>query len=754
MLPLLLVGSHRPTPERSPLAALGAALSPMRRFRTMPMGQLSREGARDMMRELISPEAAADSVVAALPLEIAGLPEALVEAAATLSAEGRLDGPPDGPWTAFGEFDPGRFDGSLEDLMERRLGLLSRVERETLEMASVQGLVFDGDVTRRALELDDDAAHARFEGLSDRGYLTGEYPVWRFPSNDMFQRVHDGLTDESLVDCHRRTADAFLASRNPEQSPPSELHGILNYRVAWHYLLAGENARGLLYMPAAIIHLRDTWRIGDAERLSNLASRALTGDAAREGDLIALLLERGELLGLQGRRVEQREVISEALLRARDHDDPISEARVVLESARLRLVTGHLERARDEGREAMRIAQNEDDARLESNCQQLLGIVAFREGRYQQARTHMQSVLELSRNIRDEEAEAEALQTLGTISQDVGSWLHAEELQRQAMAIHRRAGDLASEAEVLTSLGAIAAANDDPVRGEQYLRRAVAIHRARGDGYGEAQVLGQLGLLMQDSWRLAEARSMHAESCRASREIGARQEELAALINLATVEYLLGALDDARDNYGDALRAAREIGDLRLEGYALTGLGDVGRQCGELTIAEGLIERAIKKLDGCDDPGGLAVALLAHGRIAILRGDDADGVAILGRAQDLSRGANTRSVTALCLALLGLLAARSGDADVSSARFAAAREQLEALGEPGAPTLVEVVFLESLALRVRREKSRGERLLKEARELLDRLAERLRDEDRERYLTASSPAREVMAGTSGGAKAG
>ena len=89
--------------------------------------------------------------------------------------------------------------------------------------------------------------------------------------------------------------------------------------------------------------------------------------------------------------------------------------------------------------------------------------------------------------------------------------------------------------------------------------------------------MGQLGLIMQDSWRLADAREFHEASCVASREVGARHDELASLVNLATTEFLLGRLLDARDHYGDALRAAREIGDARLEGYALTGLGDVAR---------------------------------------------------------------------------------------------------------------------------------------------------------------------------------
>ena len=71
--------------------------------------------------------------------------------------------------------------------------------------------------------------------------------------------------------------------------------------------------------------------------------------------------------------------------------------------------------------------------------------------------------------------------------------------------------------------------------------------------------------------------------------------------------------------------------------YTKTPRADVARQLGELTVAEGLAERAIAKLNDADDTGGLAAALLASGRVSLLIGDDERAASTLGRAVELSR---------------------------------------------------------------------------------------------------------------------
>ena len=91
------------------------------------------------------------------------------------------------------------------------------------------------------------------------------------------------------------------------------------------------------------------------------------------------------------------------------------------------------------------------------------------------------------------------------------------------------------------------------------------------------------------------------------------------------------------------------------------------------------------------------------------------------------------------------MAARSGDIDTSSARLSAAREEL-ATDNGVAPAMVEVAFVESLALRVRRDRNRADRLVEEADELLVELTEGMSEQDRDTFVNGCSPAREIRAG--------
>ncbi len=744
-LPLLLIGSYRPPNEASSLAALLATLKSLPHSATSRMLHLDAVETVELVSTLVEPADLAGALGSRLHVASGGLPGQVLSTLGVLEAEGRLVRGDNG--LLHGE--PGCAGAALpstaEEAVTRRVDLLSETERRLLGLAAVQGVAFDAGVVLLAAGLHEDDVRPAFARLSAWGFLWGSWPAFRFSGNEVFALVHEELDDTTVERLHEATADAFLASRNPDQLPPSELHGILSYRVAWHYLLAGRSARGMLYVPSALQHLRDTWRIGDAERLADRMVRALEDGGGRVGELIDTLMERAELLGVQGRRIEQREVVDQALLDARTSGDEVRESRVLLASAALRLVTGRVKHARAEARESLRLADHAGEMRLEARAQHMLGRVAFRESRFQEARGHMKRVLEISRRVRDADAEAEALETLGNISQDVGSFDHAEELQRAAMRIYRRSGDLAREADVLSRLGTIAASSGDPVKGEQFLRRAIAIHRSLGDGYGEARTLALLGTLMHESGRLSEARVLHRACLRISRELGARSDELVALVNLATAEYVLGRLDDSRDHFGDALRAGREVGDVRLEGYALAGLADIARQRAEHRVSASLYKRARRRLKKVDDVSGLASVLLGAARLQVVAGKDREATSRLDQALKLARNPRAPGVLAIAEAYLGLLAARHDRMDEAAARLKSASEHLR--GASGlALESAEVSFVASLVERVARQEPAAASLLLEAEAALHEIGQGLTEEDRSTFLTEVSPAREIVAG--------
>ncbi len=744
-LPVLLVGTYRPVRKQAPLAHLLAALRAHDHVTHQRVEALDAVATAKLTAELVTPEAAALAFGARLHAATGGNPLLVLETLRVLEQDGVLQRDDLGRFVASERLAAAALPSSEDEVFRRRVGSLPAPERQYLAMAAVQGVAFDPAVARVALGHDEAQAARELSALERGGFVEGLGAGRRFANTPLFDHVHDALDDATLERCHEATANAFLATRNPEGKPPSATHGILSYRVAWHYLLAGRNARGLLYVAPALEHLRATWRLGDAERLADLAARALAGDAEQGGPVIDLLLERAEILGLQGRRVEERELLDDALLRARDRQDRAREARALLASSRLRAVTNQLSQAREEGRETLSVAHDVGEERVETHCHALLGTIAFREARYQDARRHMNEALELSRRRQDADAQAEALQTLGTISQSVGSFEHAEELHREAMSIYRRSGDLAHEADALTSLGNIAASGGDLVKSEGYLRRALAIERALGNGFGEARVLGHLGMVLQDGGRYPEAREAHAQCLSASRRMGARQNEIVAELNLATADYVLGRLEDARSSYGEAMRNAREVRDLRLQGYALTGLAEVARQRGEWDIAQSLLERAMQQFRRVEDTGGLAAALLAAGRVEVLRANPAHARSLLDEAVEVATAQHARVVAALGRAWRGLLLARTGSSDAAHREIAEAGLLLEEV-RTGDLARTEVHFLHALVLRIAGRRVEADRKVVQAERVLLETTLELPAEDRDRLLRATSPAREIMAG--------
>jgi tetratricopeptide (TPR) repeat protein len=744
-MPLMLVGTYRPLEIGAALRRTLVSVHATVDESTVRLEPLDERETLQLALSMIVPDARGIALAKRLHAASEGVPSRVVETIRLLEAEGALARGGDDRLYAAGGAADAAVPGSPSEIWRRRIALLGAPERAFLTMAVVQGFAFDADVARVALKLAPADAERALASLTAASLVDGSGPARRFADNSLFDHVHDAIDDAALEACHAATAEAFLAVRNPEGLAPDRIHGILNYRVAWHFLLAGRAERGFVHVAQALRHLRSTWRLGDAERLTAVAARALSPDGPRAGEHVDMLLARAEVLGLQNRREEQRELLADALLRCRERKDVVREARTLLESARLRVALDESAEAMVDGREALAAARSAGDESVEAKCQSLLGDVAFREARYQDARRHVNKMLETARKHGDVAGEAEALHVLGTISQGVGSFDHAEELHLAAMQLYRREGDLVHEAGALASLGEIAAATGDHAKAEGLLRRALALERAVGDDLGEARVLARLGMVLQEAQRCADARAAHLECVQASRRAGAWRDEVAALVNLATVDYVMGRLDAALDNYGEALRAARELRDQRLIGYALTGLGEVARQHGEAEIARGLFGRAVQRFRRTDDQSGLAVALLGAGRVEALGGDPVRAAASFAEARDLATARSAPHIAALALAFQSLLAARRGAADDALAAMKESAAMVEGV-RGGDAARLELQFLHSLVQRVLRRKAEADGIILQTEAMLRRATIELPEDDRERVLRAMSPHREIVAG--------
>jgi predicted ATPase/DNA-binding CsgD family transcriptional regulator len=141
-----------------------------------------------------------------------------------------------------------------------------------------------------------------------------------------------------------------------------------------------------------------------------------------------------------------------------------------------------------------------------------------------------------------------------------------------------------------------------------------------------------------------------------------------ALNGAASLAIDQGDYQCARDLLGQSIRLSQELGYRRGEAIAV---GYLGRSlvAGERPAEAGPhVDRALRLLEGLDDPATLATALLYAGLVAHFTGQVEEACARYGRSVDLCRAVGFRSVGARSLQMLGH--ARFDLGDIRGARGA------------------------------------------------------------------------------------
>jgi tetratricopeptide (TPR) repeat protein len=140
-----------------------------------------------------------------------------------------------------------------------------------------------------------------------------------------------------------------------------------------------------------------------------------------------------------------------------------------------------------------------------------------------------------------------------------------------AASLYERSGDQAGLGAVLALIGSIHVVSGAHDQATETLRRAQALLPA-GRPKSQVNVLNNLGVLAALTGDFTAARDLFAQVLRIARRSGMRDREAMAQINLAEVDFHLGAYAQAAERTASAvehLRLARQHSDL---GWALVNL--------------------------------------------------------------------------------------------------------------------------------------------------------------------------------------
>jgi eukaryotic-like serine/threonine-protein kinase len=512
----------------------------------------------------------------------------------------------------------------LQDLVEHRLRGLSREERETLELAAVEGEAFTAEVLAALLEERKIRVLRRLQSLERETRLV-QAREGRFLFDHALVRraLYESLGEELRTEYHSLIAEHLTATVSDLPGRAAD--------IARHWLGSGQTRRAVSHLLKAGIHARSLYAPHEARRHLQRAREEVDIWWLEEPDgkprelRIAILRELGQLdqttgnfqqaldlfrgarslltPGLEERdRAELDRLCGEALRYSGQDEDAAVEYAQAMEHCpggdrrQMALIL--------RSRAHLELVGNDWDAAMASCDAAILCCEAYPHE--MRAIDHMRGIICMSRG---------DLEQARRIFQDVID--RATDDREQYL----RTAALANQGTVLWRLGETDAA-------ESCLEESLAIRGRLGLVIEYAQILTNLAIIRTKTGRLGEARKLLEESRDLKLRIGNPAE-------LASVENSLGGLEARVGKLAKALQHCRRAVDCHLQAQnparaavALLNSGELLLDMNRPTEALPLLERSreIRAELGLEAAGAVSAMVLGRCLATLDRGDDAEAV--------------------------------------------------------------------------------------------------------------------------------
>jgi serine/threonine protein kinase/tetratricopeptide (TPR) repeat protein len=670
---LLVVTSRPPVPEQE--AALFARTGA---FRRTALGRLGAKEVVQLIRDAFKNERLVEKLGLKITEKSDGVPFFVFEMIRGLKEGQFVTQLEDGSWVESKVIEKIDVPSAVKDLIDVRLGDLSKEHRDLVDVGAVHGYEFDPEIVaavleRRPIAVLQDLAHVERR----LGVIRAAGRRFRFDHHQIQEVVYTDMPQSLREGYHALLAEALESRAGAASKEPKDIDGALCVDLTEHFLAGNRGERALRYLDAALTHLEKGYV---NERAIRLADSALAAPGLLAGEeRVRVLLRRADRLDLLGRREPQRAAIDEALVLARASGDSQGEFDATVHLGVLCLLTGRHTEAREHHERQLALARQTGDRRREVQAMGNLGNVCQSLGSYAEALEHHGGALALAREIGDRRFEAQAIGNLGIVFHTLGRYAEALEHHGRSLALAREIGDRRLEGRTVGNLGTVLSSLGRLAEAREHYERRLALAREIGDRRGEAHASGGMGMIFSTLGRYAEARDHVERHLALAREIGNRQGEADATGHLGLVFYNLNRFAEAREHLERWLALAREIGDRRGEAVALVNLGPLHLALGNAALARRCLDEslALCRDIGARYPEGYALAGLAD--VADAEGDCAAAVRLLGESLPLRREIGHGDGVVDSLLAIADLRRRAGDATAARAALdeaiALAREQ-------------------------------------------------------------------------------
>ncbi len=540
--PLMLVASYR-TDEEVDVAQIFPQMDFIR------LQRLTTSAIRELTTSMLGSRSTNANVIDLLERETEGnifflveTVRALAEDAGSLSDVGNMTLPSH------------VFAGGVQQVVNRRLGLVPAYYRPLLELAAVNGRVLDLNVLH---------ATSPNEHLEDWLTTCANVDVftnwdgkWRFSHDKLREALLNDMADDQRRKNHEQVAQAI------ETAYPNDANQA--HALADHWRVAGNLAKEAHY---ALIAGEIALNVGSFVESLGLFKRALRG---LDGEKPITRAHRG-----MGDAYEGLSQYGEAI--------------------------EHYEKSRQ-------LAESLADLAGVAAAFDGIGGVEEKRGDLASAETHLNQALEIARKISDTHLIADTLNGIGTLYAKRGSLTQAQTYYEEALALRRDINDKRGIAATLNNLGVIQNFFGNHAQARIYYEEALALRRDIDDKRGIAATLSNIGIVVKTIENHKAARVYYDEAISIFRKIGDLHGVATLLNNLGALLLEQREFDDALLCYQECLSIVRSIGDERSSGYALHNIGRIHLAQGDFMQAKAHCEEAIKTLVSVGDKRGIADA--------------------------------------------------------------------------------------------------------------------------------------------------
>jgi predicted ATPase len=516
--------------------------------------------------------------------ETEGNPFFVLEILKLLKGEGIVE-KENGKWALKKDIEEISIPNRVYDVVVRRVSKLDQAEKEILEVAAVDGEMFESGSISNCLNYDRIFILKTLQHLEKNHHLIqARERKYKFDHTKIREILYENIIPELRVEYHMLLGEFYRKNYQAKEDYAP---------IIAHHLYEGEEKEEAL--PYLI-------RAGDASARLFANQNALDYfQKAQEILEMQTVIEEDQLLNLYDKKAN----IFARLSRYKEGKD---------------LAINSLD-----------LARKLRDRKLEGRFHRWLGDFHIRLAEHQESLMHFAEAIKIAKETENKKLESMALADSGNVYYEKGDYDKALENYHQALDLNSEVKDLRNEATWLGNIAIIYDSRGSYDTALEYYQKALEMSRKVGDKSGVARHLLNMAVISIHKGEFDTALNQFEQVLKIVQEIGDRRVEGIVLGNIGSVYCDKKEYELSLRYYKRALEMAKKLGDRRFEGVWLGYTGISQFHLKEYDKAGKSLEESLNIARETGHKGREALDLIYYGITRVCQGNEEKGIELINQ---------------------------------------------------------------------------------------------------------------------------